>query len=193
MFVVSANSGGISQNITNLSLLETPRTVAILSDSSISTDSDSENEAETPRATRTVPLWSDRRVTQRIYKFTLFARVEEGSVLPFTFVFYRRPSVPSGVYCKQFPSNPFAPSLADRRISNSFRTSEHRNVKVLITKGFHKGKHGVIVKSYVLRKNSHRVLTPDGSVKTYKQIHLRRLDAAFWLPYGFPVEANELN
>ena len=184
----------MSQNITNLSLLETPRTAAILSDSSISTDSDSENEDETPRATRTVPLWSDRRVTQRIYKFSLFARVEDGSVLPFTFVFHRRPCIPSGTYCKEFPSNPFCGKrLGDNRISNAFRTSEYRNVKVLITKGFHKGKHGVIVKSYVLRKNSHRVLTADGSVKTHKQIDLKKLDAAFWLPYGFPVESNEFN
>ena len=160
--------------------------------SSTSTDNDSEskieNEIGNPSPIRSLALWSERRSTHRLYQFVLFALVKEGSVRPFTFVSKRKLTIPSRLYSQDSPSNPFAPSLADSGILNSFRSTNHRNVKVLITKGSYGGKHGVIVKSYILGKNSHRVLTSDGSINTFKQIDLKRLDVQFLLPYSFPVE-----
>ena len=172
-----------------------PIVSTVLSDSSISTDSDTEDEREVRTQsftrispTRIISVWS-KRPTRRLYKFTLFARLKDGSLKPFTFVSERIPRVPAPLYSREVPTNPYCFSLADCRISNSFRSSEHRNVKVLIEKGSYQGKHGVIVKSYVNRGNNHRVLTADGSVHTFKQIHLKRLDVRFLLPFGFPVES----
>ena len=134
---------------------------------------------------------TERQSGQRIHHFTLFTRLEDGSVKPFSFTFDRLPR-PAGSFSREHPAQPFLDSIRDSRISNSFRTTESRNVKVLITKGFYKNQHGVIVKSYVRRKSSHKVLTADGNVTTLKQINLRRIDTYFWLPYGVPV-AKTLN
>ena len=155
-----------------------------------STDTESDNEPPVRR----LAVWCQRRFRQRIFKFTLFARLEGGIVQPFTFVSSIYPNIPANLYTREFPANPFFdsffPSLTGSRISDSFRSTAQRNVKVLIVRGIYKGHHGVIVKSYVLRKNKHRVLTSDGSITTIKQIHLKRLDVQFWLPFGYPV-ANE--
>ena len=132
-------------------------------------------------------FWSERETGKSIYKFTLFALLQEGEVVPFTFTSERRPLVPSHWYSRENPAYPFYPDSRDSRISNSFRSTENRNVKVVIVKGVHKNEHGVIVKSYVRRKSAHKVLTADGAVTTIKQVNLRRLDRQFWLPFGFPV------
>ena len=129
---------------------------------------------------------TERQSGRRLYLFTLFTRLEDGSVKPFSFTFDRIPR-PAGSYSRDHPAEPFLDSIRDSRISHSFRTTGARNVKVLITKGFYKDQHGVIVKSYARGKRSHRVLTSDGNVTTLKQINLRRIDPFFWLPCGVPV------
>ena len=157
------------------------------SDTSISSDTESNNEPPLRR----LAVWCQRRFTQRIFKFTLFAQLEGGIVRPFTFVSSIYPDIPANLYTREFPAHPFFdsffPSLTGSRISDSFRSTTRRNVKVLIVRGIYKGQHGVIVKSYVLGKNKHRVLTSDGSITTIKQIYLKRLDVQFWLPFGYPV------
>ena len=175
-------------------------------DQSVSDTSESENEGEeiiVPRPflemqalynlsthldTIVRPL-SERQSGQRIFYFTLHALLKNGTVKSFPFSFDKRPVIPRNTFTEDSSSLPFHSTSTDNRISSSFRTTRGRNVKVLITKGGYKAKHGVIVKSYVLKKNLHRVLTSDGSVITVKQLHLARLDYHFWLPYGIPVES----
>ena len=177
----------------------------MLGDQSVSETSDSENEREeiiVPRPfmemqalylasltdTLVRPL-SERQSGRRIFFFTIHTLLKNGTVKPFPFSFERRPVIPRNCFTEDTPSLPFHPPSNDNRISSSFRTTRERNVKVLILKGAYKNKHGVIVKSYVLKKNLHRVLTADGCVTTLKQVHLARLDLNFWLPYGIPVES----
>ena len=151
-----------------------------------------ETESDDEPPVRRFSVWCQRRFGQRIYKFTMFARLEGGTVRPFTFASSVYPNIPANLYTRELPASPFFdsffPSLIGSRISDSFRSTAHRNVKVLIVRGIYEGKHGVIVKSYVLGKKKHRVLMADGNVTTIKQIHLKRLDVQFWLPFGFPVE-----
>ena len=157
----------------------------ILSDST-----ETESDDELPM--RSVAVLCQRRFEQRVFKFTMFARLEGGITRPFTFASSDYPNIPANLYTREHPASPFCDSfhlsLTSSTISDSFRTTAHRNVKVLIVRGIYEGKHGVIVKSYVLGKNKHRVLTADGNVTTIKQINLKRLDVHFWLPFGFPVE-----
>ena len=154
------------------------------SDSSISSDSGSDSDRkETSDRRVLVPVVNpqpERPIRRRLHSYTLFARLESGDIHPFSFTFDRRPNMPSYSFSRESPANPFYPPSGDSRISNSFRTTPKKNVKVLIVRGRYKNQHGVIVKSYVLRKSSHRVLTTDGAVTTLKQIHLRRLDPQFF-------------
>ena len=161
-----------------------------LDDLSISTFSDSDNEEISDHRVLVpvVSLQPERPIRRPPYSYTIFTRLESGSVVPFSFTFDRRPNVASYLFAREFPSNPFHLDSGDTRISNSFWTTPNKNVKVIITRGRYKNQHGVIVKSYVLRRSSHRVLTADGAVTTLKQFHLRRLDPTFWLPYGVPVD-----
>ena len=158
-------------------------------DSSISTFSDSDNEEISEnRLLAPALLQPERPIRRPPYSYTIFTRLESGSIVPFSFTFDRRPNVAAHFFARESPSDPFYYANADTRIAHSFRTTPNKNVKVLITRGRYKNQHGVIVKSYVLRKSSHRVLTTDGAVTTLKQFHLRRLDPNFWLPYGVPVD-----
>ena len=131
---------------------------------------------------------SERPHSPRLHRFTIYALAPEGgAVLAYDFLFYRRPLVPAVLYSSSEPSLPYHPDLAETRVSHTFRARGTRNVKVLITKGRYKAEHGVIVKSYCRKRSLHRVLTADGCVTSIKQIHLRRLDWSFFLPYGIPV------
>ena len=108
---------------------------------------------------------------------------------PFTFIFDRCHFVPPSIFSRENPVVPFLSNSSDSRVSNSFRTTSNKNMKVLIVRGYYKNKHGVIIKSYVSRKNSHKVLTTDGYVTSIKQVYLKCLDRSFWLPYGVPLES----
>ena len=157
----------------------------------ISSDA-TETESDDESPMRSAAVLCERRFGQRVFKFTMFARLEGGIVRPFTFASSVYPNIPANLYTRENPATPFFdsfhPSLIGSRISDSYRSTVRRNVKVLIAKGIYAGKHGVIVKSYVLGKSKHRVLTADGNITTIKQINLKRLDVQFWLPFGFPVE-----
>ena len=155
----------------------------MLGDQSVSDTSESENECEEiivpqPFLEMEAPilasltdtivcLLSERQSGRRIFYFTLHAFLKNGTVKPLPFSFDSRPVIPRNTFTEDSPSLLFHPSLTDNRTSSSFRTTRGRNVKVLITKGFHKDKQGVIIKSYVLKKNSHRVLIV-GCVTTFK-------------------------
>ena len=149
----------------------------MLSVGSVSDTSDSESghkEIIHPRPTNEVQILvrvtrpvSECQSVQRIFTYTLYARLESGVAKTFTFTFDRRPS-PICSFSRESSPLPFSFKALDSRILNSFRTTQSNNVKVLITRGIYKNKYGVISKSSVRSKSSHKVLTVDGCVTTIK-------------------------